>query len=92
MLHGLIDVLLLAVLLYEGRPDVLFSLMGTFFKVDMQALGQQVTDKKQQEDYERKRELAFGMIITFTLMLIKKHLQFCSHINCICTISFFSTS
>lgn len=37
-----------------------------FFKVDMQALGQQVTDKKQQEDYERKRELAFGMNITFT--------------------------
>lgn len=29
----------------------------------MQALGQQVTDKKQQEDYERKRELAFGMYI-----------------------------
>lgn len=27
----------------------------------MQAIGQQVTDKKQQEDYERKRELAFGM-------------------------------
>lgn len=29
----------------------------------MQAIGQQVTDKKQQEDYERKRELAFGMYI-----------------------------
>ena len=57
----------------------------------MQALGQQVTDKKQQEDYERKRELAFGMIITFTLMLIK-NVQFCSHISCICTISFPSTS
>lgn len=27
----------------------------------MKAIGQQVTDKKQQEDYERKRELAFGM-------------------------------
>lgn len=27
----------------------------------MQAIGQQVADKKQQEDYERKRELAFGM-------------------------------
>lgn len=36
-------------------------------QVDMQALGQQVTDKKQQEDYERKRELAFGMYIYASL-------------------------
>ena len=30
------------------------------FKVDVQSIEQQVQDKKQQEDYERKRELAFG--------------------------------
>lgn len=48
----------------------------------MQALGQQVTDKKQQEDYERKRELAFGMYIYASSNITNaknKSIQFALH-------------
>ncbi|KAK3101431.1 hypothetical protein FSP39_003540 [Pinctada imbricata] len=44
----------------EERKSRIFNAKTRTIGVDIQAIGQQVKDKKQQEDYERKRELAFA--------------------------------
>jgi len=48
----------------EARKSRIFNSKTRQIGVDQQALDQQIKDRKQMEEYERKRDAAFGMHCT----------------------------